>query len=80
MAGMEDEERQAWIEDLKRRYGIRTIGSDEAAASAMPEWPVLPEGARYEFVGEWAMASRDGVNFYVKPDGVPLIEWWDSLP
>lgn len=76
---MDDEERRAWIEDVKRRYGIRCIGDEEVPI----EWPVLdyvPSGATYTVVSEHAMASHDGVNFYVKPDGVPFAEWWASLP
>jgi hypothetical protein len=45
----------------------------------MPEWPVLPEGVTYTTVSEHAMASYDGVNFYVKPDGVPMAEFLASL-
>jgi len=76
----EERGRQAWIEDVKHRLGLVTIGSDEEEPPAKPEWPVLPEGAAYTLVSEHAMASRDGVNFYVKPEGVPLVEWWASLP
>ena len=76
---MDDEERQAWTESLKRQYGIRCIG-DEEEQGRLPEWPVVPEGATYTCVGEYAIASHDGVNFYVKPDGMPVIEWWASLP
>ena len=74
----EDEERQAWITGLKRRYGLRCIGDEEEK----PAWPLVdvPEGATWTCVSDYAMASRDGVNFYVKPDGVPLAEWWASLP
>lgn len=79
---MDDEERQAWVAELKRRYGIRCIGDEEDGASRLPEWPAVdvPEGATYTTVAEYAMASYDGVNFYVKPDGMPMSEWWASLP
>ena len=56
---------------------------DEEEQPTAPEWPVLPEGTRpgdWQVISEYAMASRDGVNFYVKPEGMPLIEWWDSIP
>jgi hypothetical protein len=48
-----------------------------------PEWPILPEGTSpgdWQVVSEQAMASRDGVNFYVKPEGMTLAEFWASLP
>ena len=72
----EERDRQAWIADVKRRLGIRCIGDEEE----QPAWPVLPEGTTYRTVSEQAMVSYDGVNFYVKPDGMPLSEWWASLP
>lgn len=66
-----EEERQAWIDDVKRRLGIRCIG-DEALA---PEWPVLEEGVTCTVVSEQAMASPDGVHFYVKPGGMTTAEF-----
>jgi hypothetical protein len=45
-----------------------------------PAWPVLEEGVTYELVSERAMASLDGVNFYVKPDGMSFREFLDLLP
>jgi hypothetical protein len=50
---------------------------------ARQEWPVLPEGTSpgdWQVVSEQAMASRDGVNFYVKPEGMTFAEFWDSIP
>jgi hypothetical protein len=75
----EERDRRAWIADVKRRMGIRCAG-DENEAAAVPEWPVLPDGAAYTCVAEYAMASYDGVNFYVKPEGMPTAEWLASLP
>lgn len=70
-----------WIGEIKKRYGIRCTG-DEPAAPELPEWPVLPEGTRpgdWRVVSDHAMASWDGVHFYVKPDDMTMAEWRDSL-
>ena len=72
----EERDRRAWIEGVKRRHGIRCIGDK---AERMPDWPDVPEGTTYTTVGEYAMASYDGVNFYVKPDGMPMAEWLSLL-
>lgn len=75
----EERDRREWIEDVKRRLGIRCIGDEDG----QPSWPVLdyvPEGSTWTVVADNAMASRDGVNFYVKPEGMPMSEWWASLP
>ena len=77
---MDDEERKAWIAGLKERYGIVCRGDE---TPSLPDWPVLPEGTRpgdWRVVSEQAMASRDGINFYEKPEGMPLTEFWDSIP
>lgn len=75
---MDDEERQAWIGNLKRKYGVRCIGDEEER----PAWPLadVPEGATYTCIAEYGMASYDGVNFYIKPDGMPFAEFLSSLP
>ena len=73
-----EEERQAWIADVKERYGIRCIGDDEKPQQ--PAWrDYVAEGATYQVVSDQAMASLDGVNFYVKPDGMPMAEFLASL-
>ena len=73
-----EEERQAWIADVKERYGIRCIGDEEGPEQ--PAWPdYVAEGATYQLVSEHAMASPDGVNFYVKPDDMPMAEFLASL-
>lgn len=79
-ADAEERDRREWIEDVKHRLGIRCFGDEERPA--MPEWPVvdLEPGSTYRVVGEQAMASYDGVHFYVKPDGMSFAEWWASLP
>ena len=73
----EERDRREWIEDVKRRLGIRCIGDE-----AVPEWPVLdlPEGTTYRVIADQAMASYDGVHFYVKPDGMSAAEFFASLP
>ena len=80
---MDDRERQAWIQDVKRRYGIRCIG-DEEERPAVPEWPVLPEGATYvpyRYFGMSTMvASWDLVHWYAKPEGVTTEEFLSSPP
>jgi hypothetical protein len=70
-------ERRLWIADVKRRLGIRCIGDEPAAK--VPDWPVIEEGATYTVVSDQAMASWDGVNFYVKPDGMTTAEFWAAL-
>ena len=73
---MDDEERQAWIKDVKRRFGLVTIGGGQ---EEQPEWPALEPGVTYTVVSEHAMASLDGVNFYVKPDGMTMADFMASL-
>ncbi len=79
---MTDEERQAWITEVKQRLGIVCTGDEPGKAELADYvgWPRVEEGATYTVVSEHAMASRDGVNFYVKPDGMPLSEFWNSIP
>lgn len=77
----EERDRREWIEDVKRRLGIRCIGDEPWLP--VPEWPVLdyvPPGSRWTVVSEQAMASYDGVHFYVKPDGMSAAEFFASLP
>jgi len=79
---MDDEERQAWITDLKRKYGVRCIGDEEERPSHLPEWPVLdyvPGDATYTCIAEYAMASRDGVHWYEKPEDMTTEEFFSSL-
>lgn len=75
----EDRDRREWIEDVKHRLGIRCIGDE--GEPPVPEWPVLDlePGTTYSVVSDHAMASWDGVHFYVKPDGMTMAEWRDSL-
>jgi hypothetical protein len=78
----EERSRREWISEVKQRLGIVCWG-DEAPSRPLPDWPALPEGTRpgdWKVVSEQAVASRDGINFYVKPEGMPLTEWWDSIP
>jgi hypothetical protein len=77
----EQQDRRDWISGLKERFGIICWG-DGAPARLLPDWPVLPDGTQsgdYRLVSEHAMVSYDGVNFYVKPDGMPTAEWLASL-
>lgn len=76
---MEPEEQRAWIEDVKHRFGLVTAGSDEEEQPVMPEWPVLEPGTTWKVVSEQAMASFDGVHFYVKPDGMTMADFISSL-
>ncbi len=82
MTTMTDEERQAWIAGVKQRLGIVCTGDEPGRAELADYvgWPRVEEGATYTVISEHAMASRDGVNFYVKPDGMPLSEFWNSIP
>jgi hypothetical protein len=73
-----EEDRQAWLAGVKDRLGLVTIGGDKEGPQ-QPVWPVLEEGATYQLVSEHAMASFDGVNFYVKPDGMSMAEFLASL-
>lgn len=77
----EERGRREWISDVKQRLGIICTG-DELPKAEMADyvgWPKVEEGVTYTVVSDHAMASRDGINFYVKPEGMPLIEWWDSI-
>jgi hypothetical protein len=78
----EERDRREWISEVKQRLGIICTGDEPGKAELADYvgWPRVEEGVTYTVVSEHAMASRDGVNFYVKPDGVPLIEFWDSIP
>lgn len=79
----EGRDQQAWIEDVKHRYGIRAIG-DEETATLPPYWPDLPEGAKpgdYQVVKlSPMMASPDGRHWYEKPDGMTTVEFLTALP
>ena len=77
----EDRNRQEWISEVKQRLGI-VCWDDKTPSRPLPDWPVLPEGTRpgdWQTVSEQAMASLDGVNFYVKPDGMSFAEFLASL-
>jgi hypothetical protein len=78
----EERSRREWISEVKQRLGLVCIGDEPGKADLADYagWPRVEEGVTYTTVSEHAMASRDGVNFYVKPDGMPLAEWWASLP
>lgn len=73
----EERGRREWIEDVKRRLGIRCIGDE-----AVPEWPVLDlePGTTVTVVRDDAMASYDGVHWLVKPEGMTSAEFFASLP
>ena len=75
---MTGEERQAWIADVKERYGIRCIGDEQGPA--LPEWPVLADGPAWRVISEFAVASPDLVNWYEKPEGMSTAEFLESLP
>jgi hypothetical protein len=77
----EEGDRQAWVADVKHRLGIRCIGDEPLRAEVADYvgWPVIEEGATYTVVSDQAMASWDGVNFYVKPDGMTTAEFWAAL-
>jgi len=78
---MNDEERQAWITDLKRKHGVRCTG-DEGDTPRLPAWPVLdyvPGGTTYTCVADYAMASWDGVHWYEKPEDMTTEEFFSSL-
>ena len=73
-----EEEGQAWIAEVKERYGIRCIGDEEVPQQ--PAWQdYVAEGGAWQVVSDHAMASLDGVNFYVKPDDMPMAEFLASL-
>lgn len=74
----EERDRREWIEDVKRRLGIRCIGDEDE----VPEWPIVdvPPGSSYTVVSDQAMASYDGVHWLVKPDGMTPAEFFASLP
>ena len=77
----EERSRREWIGEVKQRLGI-ICWDDETPLRPLPDWPVLPEGTRpgdWQTVSEQAMASLDGVNFYVKPDGMSFAEFLASL-
>jgi hypothetical protein len=78
----EERSRQEWMREVKQRLGIICAGDEHGKAELADYvgWPKVEEDVTYTVVSEHAMASRDGVNFYVKPEGMPLIEWWDSIP
>lgn len=78
---MDDKDRQAWITDLKRKYGLRCIGDEEERPSRLPEWPVLdyvPGGTTYTCIAEYGLVW-DGVHWYEKPEGMPMSEFLSSL-
>jgi len=71
-----------WISEVKQRLGIVCTGDAPLRAELADYvgWPKVEEGATYTVVSEHAMASRDGINFYVKPEGMAVAEFWDSIP
>ncbi len=88
---MDDEERQAWIAGLKRRYGLRCAGDEKEAPETpawqdyVPEWPALPrdeQGVPYRYfsLGPALVSPDGGEHWYEVPDDVPLSEFLSSLP
>jgi hypothetical protein len=78
----EERSRREWVSEVKQRLGIVCIG-DEPGKTELADyvgWPKVEEGATYTVVSEHAMASLDGVNFYVKPDDMTFAEFLASLP
>lgn len=77
---MSGEEQRAWIADVKRRFGLVTMGGE---VEEQPEWPVLdyvPPGSKWTVVSDQAMASYDGVHWLVKPEDMTSAEFFASLP
>lgn len=77
-AEAEERGRCEWLEDVKRRLGIRCLGDE----GRVPEWPVVdvPPGSAYTVVADQAMASYDGVHWLVKPESMTSAEFFASLP
>lgn len=70
-----ERDRQAWVEDVKHRLGIRCIGDRQVELAAVD----VPEGAAYRVISDETWASCDGVTFYRKPDWMGSAEFFAAF-